>query len=88
MEVCGFYCSVVTAGRITLGDLAITIDRPRPQWTVKRLHGVMFHSLAEEALVDEVLALSELSEEWKRRVRLMRERQRRGEPLSRNLVGL
>jgi MOSC domain-containing protein YiiM len=88
MELCGFYCNVAMVGRIAVGDRAFTIDRPQPEWTVKRLHRVMFRSLSDEALLAEVLALPDLSEEWKRRARLMRERQSRGEPLSSNLVDL
>lgn len=67
MELCGFYCNVVTAGRIAIGDRAFMIDRPQPEWTVKRLHRVMFRSLPDESLLAEVLALHDLSEEWKRR---------------------
>jgi MOSC domain-containing protein YiiM len=88
LEVCGFYARVVEAGRVVAGDIPVLCDRPQSTWSVKRLHHFMFHQLAQEPLVNEVLAISELSIEWKRRVGVMRGRLQRGEPLSSNLVGL
>jgi hypothetical protein len=47
---------------------------------------LMFRQLSDDHLVDEILAVRELSNEWKKRIEVMRERLRRGEPLSSNLV--
>ena len=88
LEVCGFYARVIEAGRVVAGDTPELCDRLQSTWSVKRLHHFMFHQLAQGQLVDEVLAISELSVEWKRRVGVMRGRLQRGEPLSSNLVGL
>ena len=79
---------VVEAGHIVAGDAAELCDRPQSTWSVKRLHHFMFHELADDQLFNEVLAVPELSVEWKRRVGVMRGRLRRGEPLSSNLVDL
>jgi MOSC domain-containing protein YiiM len=88
LEVCGFYARVVETGQIVAGDTAELCDRPQSTWSVKRLHHLMFHQLADHQLVNEVLAVPELSVEWKRRVGVMRARLRSGEPLSSNLVDL
>jgi MOSC domain-containing protein YiiM len=88
LEVCGFYARVVEAGHVVAGDTAELCDRSQSTWSVKRLHHFMFHELADDQLVNEVLAVPELSGEWKRRVGVMRGRLWRGEPLSSNLVGL
>ena len=88
LEVCGFYARVVEAGRVVAGDAPELCDRLQSTWSVKRLHHFMFHQLTQDQLVTEVLAISDLSIEWKRRVAVMRGRLQRGEPLSSNLVGL
>ena len=88
LEVCGFYARVVEAGRVVAGDTPKLCDRLPSTWSVKRLHRFMFNQLAQDQLVNEVLAIPELSIEWKRRVGIMRGRLQRGEPLSSNLVGL
>ena len=86
LEICGFYARVVEAGHVAAGDAAELCDRPQSTWSVKRLHHFMFHELADDRLANEVLAVRELSVEWKRRVEIMRGRLRRGEPLSSNLI--
>jgi MOSC domain-containing protein YiiM len=88
LEICGFYARVVEAGRVVAGDTAELCGRPQSTWSVKRLHHFMFHDLADDRLVNEVLAIPELSVDWKRRIGVMRGRLRRGEPLSSNLVDL
>jgi MOSC domain-containing protein YiiM len=88
LEVCGFYARVIEPGRVVAGDTPELCDRSQSTWSVKRLHHLMFHQLAQDQLVNEVLAIPELSIEWKRRVGIMRGRLQRGEPLSSNLVDL
>jgi hypothetical protein len=48
----------------------------------------MFHGLADEQLVAQAMAIEQLSAEWKKRAEVMRDRLRRGEPLSSNLIDL
>src|SRR3954447_24780035 len=72
LEVCGFYARVVEAGGVVAGDTPELCDRLQSTWSVKRLHRFMFQQLAQGQLVNEVLAISELSIEWKRRVGIMR----------------
>jgi MOSC domain-containing protein YiiM len=88
LEICGFYARVVEPGRVDAGDIVELRERPQATWSIRHLHHVMFHELSNEQLVGQVLAIPELSVEWKRRVEVMGGRLRRGEPLSSNLVGL
>jgi MOSC domain-containing protein YiiM len=88
LEICGFYARVVESGRLDAGDIMELRERPQSAWSIKRLHHIMFHQLSDERLVEQVLAIRQLSVEWKRRIEVMRGRLRRGEPLSSNLVGL
>jgi MOSC domain-containing protein YiiM len=88
LEVCGFYAQVVEPGRVEPGDLVKLRERPQAGWSVKRLHQLMFHRLADQQLVAQAMAVEQLSSEWKRRADLMRGRLRRGEPLSSSLIDL
>jgi MOSC domain-containing protein YiiM len=86
LELCGFYARVVQRGSVDLGDTVELCERPQVSWSIKRLHQVMFRQLSNDHLVDQVLAIRELSNEWKKRIEVMRGRLRRGEPLSSNLI--
>ena len=88
LEVCGFYARVVKPGRVAVGDALVLRDRPQSSWSIKRLHRLMFHGLANEQRVAEAMAIEHLSAEWKNRVVTMRARLLRGEPLSSNLIDL
>ncbi|HEX6536496.1 MAG TPA: 3-alpha domain-containing protein, partial [Gemmatimonadaceae bacterium] len=88
LEICGFYARVLRPGRIAAGDRVILRNRLQSGWSIKRLHRLMFRSLADEELVAQAMAIEQLSGEWKRRAEVMRGRLRRGEPLSSNLVDL
>lgn len=88
LQVCGFYARVVKPGKVEAGDPVELRERPQSSWSVKRLHQLMFHDLADERLVAQAMAIEQLSAEWKRRAELMRARLRRGEPLSSNMVEL
>jgi MOSC domain-containing protein YiiM len=88
LEACGFYARVVAAGEVAAGDGVSLVARTQPTWTILRLHRLMFKGLGDVALVDEALAINELSAEWKRRLLTMRDRHRRGEPLSSSLAEL
>ena len=86
LELCGFYARVVRPGSVDAGDIVELCERPQVTWSIKRLHQIMFRQLSDDQLVDQVLAIRELSTEWKKRLEVMRGRLRRGEPLSSNLV--
>jgi MOSC domain-containing protein YiiM len=88
LEVCGFYARVVEPGRVEAGDLVKLRERPQSKWSIKRLHQLMFHGLADEQLVARAMAVEQLSSEWKRRVEVMRGRLRRGEPLTSALIDM
>jgi MOSC domain-containing protein YiiM len=88
LEVCGFYARVVKPGSVAIGDPLVLRDRPQLGWSIKRLHRLMFHGLADEQQVAEAMAIEHLSAEWKSRAATMRARLRRGEPLSSNLIDL
>jgi MOSC domain-containing protein YiiM len=47
LEVCGFYARVVKPGWVAAGDRLLLCDRPQPSWSIKRLHRLMFHGLAD-----------------------------------------
>ena len=88
LEVCGFYARVITPGRVQVGDAVVLVARPQSDWSIQRLHRVMFNELADERQFALVLALPDLSADWKTRAAVMRERLRRGEPISSNVVDL
>ena len=86
LELCGFYARVVHPGSVDVGETIELCERPQLTWSIKRLHQIMFRQLADDHLVEQVLAVRELSSEWKQRIEVMRGRLRRGEPISSNLV--
>jgi MOSC domain-containing protein YiiM len=88
LEVCGFYARVVKPGWVAAGDHLLLRDRPQSSWSIKRLHRLMFHGLADEEQVAQAMTIECLSTEWKSRAETMRGRLRRGEPLSSNLIDL
>jgi MOSC domain-containing protein YiiM len=88
LDVCGFYARVIKSGRVATGDAIVLRNRPQSIWSIKRLHQLMFHGLADGQLVEEAMAIEYLSAEWKSRAETMRGRLRRGEPVSSNLIDL
>jgi MOSC domain-containing protein YiiM len=86
LEICGFYARIVKPGQVADGDQVMLRHRLQTAWSIKRLHHLMFHSLADETLLKEAIANEYLSAEWKNRAKIMHGRLRRGEPLSSNLV--
>ena len=85
LEACGFYARVVEPGHVQPGDRFELCERPQTAWSIRDLHRVMFQRLADASAVSAVLAVAELSIEWKQRIEVMRERHRRGEPLNSSL---
>ena len=86
LEACGFYARVIEPGQVSAGDPIALQLRSQSNWSIKRLHRVMFHRLCEDCIIGEVLQLPELSAEWKTRLQVMRGRALRGEPLSSSLA--
>jgi MOSC domain-containing protein YiiM len=88
LDVCGFYARVLRPGRVAPGDPVILRRRFQSDWSINRLHRLMFHGLAVEELVRQAMAIEQLSTEWKKRAEVMRGRLAAAEPLSSNLVDL
>ena len=88
MEACGFYARVVEPGAVEPGDKVELCERPQSVWSIRDLHRVMFQRLADASAVSAVLAVAELSVEWKQRIEVMRERLRRGVALNSSLAEL
>src|SRR5262245_20962485 len=88
LGVCGFYARVVKPGWVAEGDPLLLRSRPQSIWSIKRLHRLMFHGLADEQQVAQAMENEHLSAEWKSRAETMRGRLRRGEPLSSYLINL
>ena len=85
LDACGFYARVIEPGHVQPGDKFELCERSQSAWSICDLHRVMFRRLADVSAVSAVLALAELSVEWKERIEVMRERHRRGEPLNSSL---
>ena len=88
LEVCGFYAKVLKPGVISNSDPISLIERQQEEWSILRLHQFMFKKLTDDALLEEVLAIPQLSDEWKNRFPKMRERAARGEALSSSLAAI
>lgn len=88
MDACGFYARVVEPGSMKPGDRFELCERPQSVWSIRELHRVMFQRLADAPTISAVLAVAELSVGWKQRIEIMRERHRRGEPLSSSMACL
>jgi MOSC domain-containing protein YiiM len=86
--ICGFYARVIHPGEVWVDSAIFLRRRAQYDWTISRLHYFMFNQLSDDDLVDEVMTLAALSDEWKARVQVMHGRAKRGEPLSSNLVDL
>ncbi|HYH65571.1 MAG TPA: MOSC domain-containing protein [Urbifossiella sp.] len=66
---CGWYLRVLTEGTNEAGDVVELVERPRPEWTVRRAHRVMYFGRSNR---DETAALAdvpELSLSWREELR-------------------
>jgi len=88
LEVCGFYARVVREGRVTRDDSITLTERPPKAWSIRRLHRAMFEEHLDQAVVADILAIAQLSREWKDRFLVLRGRHARGEPLNSSLAEL
>lgn len=64
---CGWYLRVLETGSIETGMPFELVDRPRPDWSIRRAHRTMYAKKADDIFADKFLlaALPELSDSWK-----------------------
>jgi len=62
----GWYYRVIKEGYLQKGMLLTLKERPNPKWSVKRANDVMKSKKENPALVEELLNVKELSDEWKK----------------------
>ena len=64
---CGWYLRLVRAGSIEAGMPFELVDRPNPEWSVRRAHRVMYAKKADDCFAGKMrlAVLKELSESWK-----------------------
>jgi MOSC domain-containing protein YiiM len=62
----GFYLRVLEVGEIGTGDEIRLLERPNPSWTIAAANHAMLAKSATEAERHALLALPELSAEWRR----------------------
>lgn len=62
---CGWYYRTLEAGVIAAGDMAITLDRPNPQWSVARFfEAVTARAFGRDTLA-EIAALEGIGDRWR-----------------------
>ena len=62
----GFYCRVLEQGDVAAGDTVVVVERPNPDWSLRRANDIMYAKLLP---VDAAAALRDvplLSAEWRR----------------------
>ena len=62
---CGWYLRVLTEGVVEAGDVAERVERPRPEWTVRRAHRVMYFGRSNPEETAALAAVPELSLSWR-----------------------
>lgn len=62
---CGWYLRVLTEGTIGAGQAVELVERPRPDWPVRRAHRVMYFHRSDPAANAELAAVPELSLSWR-----------------------
>jgi len=62
----GWYYRVIKEEYLQKGALIALQERPNPDWSVKRANDVMKNKKTEPLLVNELLNIKELSDEWKK----------------------
>jgi MOSC domain-containing protein YiiM len=63
---CGWYVRVKEEGDVEAGDAVTLVERPRPAWTIKRVHEVTLARKQQPAAWEELVAVAALSREWTR----------------------
>ncbi|MFO1254982.1 MAG: MOSC domain-containing protein [Sphingomonadaceae bacterium] len=66
---CGWYYRVIEAGQVSAGDRFELLDRPFPQWTVRRVFGLIVSGAEprDGATLAELARLEPLSAQWRQR---------------------
>ncbi|OYP38203.1 MOSC domain-containing protein [Rhodopirellula sp. MGV] len=61
----GWYIRVTQEGSLTAGDSIELLERPNPNWSVRRANNILFGREVDRAAVIELMNLPQLSDEWK-----------------------
>ncbi|HEX3465499.1 MAG TPA: MOSC domain-containing protein [Candidatus Elarobacter sp.] len=80
----GYYLRVIRPGWVRVHDELRLMERHLPEWTVERVSAAMVRHLDDESLFREIEALPLLSDDWKARMHVLRQRlvTRQGRPAS------
>lgn len=62
---CGWYCRVLQTGSIKSGLSMQLIQRPHPNWTVKRAHQIRYDKSGSHTDRRQLISLVQLSQAWK-----------------------
>lgn len=62
----GYYLRVRQTGEIAAGDAITLIERPHPEWTLRRANDVIYDRITSPEAIEDLYALPALSHEWKR----------------------
>ncbi|WP_328804949.1 MOSC domain-containing protein [Parasphingopyxis marina] len=67
----GWYYRVIEPGEVRAGDRLDLIDRPLPQWDVRRVFGLLIGGEGKDELsaVEQLAELTVLAEEWRAKAR-------------------
>ena len=68
---CGWYYRVLRTGTIAPEDEARLVDRPHPEWTIRRLNDISIRAGVGLEELEELAALPELAANWRSQVRAM-----------------
>lgn len=66
---CGWYLRVLDEGAIAAGQAVELVERPRPEWTVRRAHRVMYFGKTDHDETAALAAVPELSLSWREELR-------------------
>lgn len=66
---CGWYVRVLAEGTIAAGDAVELVERPRPEWTVRRAHRVMYFGRSNPEEMAALAEVPELSLSWREELR-------------------
>jgi MOSC domain-containing protein YiiM len=62
----GWYYRVLETGTIRVGDSLAIVERPHPDWTLRRAQGVLWSRTVDRDAVTALAALPQLAESWRR----------------------